>query len=134
MNTQIKRIKCGNGNCYILSQGESAILVDTGRTKFREKIIEKCKEFNVQLIILTHGHVDHIQNAAYLSKKLSAPIAISRKDLDLIKDNMLQPLKAGTFLGKIVLALSIKSFKSDYIEEFSPTVFLGGVRILIVMM
>lgn len=28
--SEIHRIKCGNGNCYIISNGKDGILVDTG--------------------------------------------------------------------------------------------------------
>lgn len=74
--------------------------------------------------MLTHGHFDHSQNAAYLSEKLNAPIAIHKDDLELIPDNMTQALYAHTFLGKIVLYVSIKNFNSDNLPEFTTTVFL----------
>ena len=68
--------------------------------------------------------MDHIQNAAYLSKELGAPIAMNAEDIPLIEDNMRQPLKAESFLGKIVLALSEKSFREDEISAFEPDVLL----------
>ena len=122
--TEVKRIKCGNGNCFIISKGNNAVLVDTCRTKYREKILNACKGHNIRLIVLTHGHMDHIQNAAYLSKELGAPVAMNAEDIPLIEDNMRQPLKAESFLGKIVLALSIKSFREDEISAFEPDVLL----------
>ena len=67
---KIERIKCGNGNCYLVSEGNNAILVDTSRTQYKDEILETCRKKDTKLIILTHGHVDHIQNAAYLSKEL----------------------------------------------------------------
>jgi len=63
----INRIQCGNGNCFLVSNDSSSILVDTARHKYRDKILTACKGENVKLIILTHGHVDHVENAAYLS-------------------------------------------------------------------
>lgn len=75
----IHRISAGNVNCYIVADKDKAILIDTGRKKYREKILEKCKEFNVSLIVLTHGHMDHCQNAAYLANALNIPVAISKK-------------------------------------------------------
>lgn len=124
--TEVKRIKCGNGNCFIISKGDNAILADTCHTKYREKILNACKGYNIRLIVLTHGHIDHIQNAAYLSRELNAPIAMNGEDIPLIEDNMRQPLKAESFLGKIVLALSEKSFREDEIPAFEPTVLLKG--------
>lgn len=121
---RILRIPCGNVNCYLVSNGENAILVDTCREKYRQKILDACNPFRVRLLVLTHGHVDHVQNAAFLSQKLDCPVAMHRADRSLLTDNMNQPLSAGSFLGKIVLSASIKSFKTDDIPVFSPTVFL----------
>lgn len=67
-------------NCYIVTDNDRAILIDTGRKKYRDKILEKCREQHVSLIVLTHGHMDHCQNAAYLANALHIPIAMNKKD------------------------------------------------------
>lgn len=70
-------------NCYLVTQGDSSILIDAG-LKGKEKKIEKtCRERNVRLILLTHGHLDHIQNATYLSKQLQVPVAMHKEDVVL---------------------------------------------------
>lgn len=120
----IHRIVSGNVNCYIVADNGRAILIDTGRTKYREKILEKCKEFHVSLIVLTHGHMDHCQNAAYLAGALQIPIAMSEKDINLIPDNRKQPLSAKTLLGKMVLSVSLNSFEKDSLETFEPAIYL----------
>lgn len=121
---EIKRIKVGNGNCYLIINGKDAILVDTGREKYREKVLDACRDYHVTLLALTHGHVDHVQNAAFLAEKLNVPIAMQRADLELLENNEAQPLKAKALAGKIVLAASIRSFRTDPIPPFTPTVFL----------
>lgn len=121
---EVKRIKCGNGNCYIVKDGDSSILVDTARTKYREQILAQCRQEHITLILLTHTHMDHCQNAGFLSEQLQVPIAIAREDESLIADNMKQELKADTLLGKVVLAASIQSFHKDVIPSFQPEVFL----------
>lgn len=83
---KIHRIASGNVNCYIVSDNDKAILIDTGRKKYYEKILERCKKFHVSLIVLTHGHMDHCQNAAYLAEALHIPIAINKNDMDLIPE------------------------------------------------
>ena len=120
----IKRIRVGKGNCYLLINGGNAVLVDTGRRKDREKILEACRGYHVTLIALTHGHVDHVQNAAFLAEKLNVPIAMHRADLELLQNNEAQPLKAKTLTGKFILAASIRSFRTDPIPAFTPAVFL----------
>ena len=120
----VHRIVSGNVNCYIVTNKDKAILIDTGRKKYREKILEKCKEYHVSLIVLTHGHMDHCQNAAYLANALRIPVAMSEKDMDMIPDNRKQPMSAKTFLGKIVLLVSLSSFEKDSLDVFEPTIYL----------
>ena len=122
--SNIKKIKCGHANCYLIYGDNGAVLVDTAQSKFRDKIFSICKDKNIKLILLTHGHVDHIQNAAYLSKKLNAPLAIHKADYKLSKDNMSEPLYAHSILGKVILALSIKSFNQNKIQPFEPEIYL----------
>jgi len=121
---EIERIKCGNGNAYIVSGSESAILVDTCHKEYRELIFRKCQLKNVRLIVLTHGHFDHVQNAAYLSNKLGAPIAMQRDDYALSKEKLAQPLMAHTMLGKVIMKMSQKGFEQAEIEPFVPEIYL----------
>lgn len=121
---EIERIQAGNGNCYLIISGRNAVLVDTGRKKYREKILKACRDYHVTLLALTHGHVDHVQNAAFLAERLNVPIAMHRADLELLKNNAAQPLKTMALTGKILLAASRRSFRTDLIPAFTPTVFL----------
>ena len=120
----IERIQCGNGNVYLISNDDKAVLVDTCRIQYRALILEKCKAKNIRLIVLTHGHVDHIQNAAFFSKELNVPIAMHKDDYALTKNNLAEPMFAHSLLGKIIVKLSQKSFEADVIEPFEP-VFLA---------
>lgn len=120
----IQRICCGNVNCYIVANGKTAVLVDTGREKFRQKVLDACRGFDMRLLILTHGHVDHVQNAAFLAETFGIPIAMHKADVPLLGDNMLQPLFSRGILGRLVLSASIKSFREDEIPGFAPNFFL----------
>ena len=121
---KVQRIKCGNGNCYIIEENGNAVLVDTARPKYQDKVLLACRKTNIRLIILTHTHMDHCQNAAFISDKLNVPIAICRADEELIKDNMIQTLFAKTLAGKLVLLFSEKSFNHDQIPVFTPKIYL----------
>lgn len=122
--TEIHRIKCGNGNCYIAENGDSGVLVDTGKKEYAAKVLEACRAYNVKLIVLTHAHFDHAENTAEISEKLGIPIAMSEKDVGLISSNNTQQLYADSFLGKIVLSVSLKDFSKRAMPPFKPTVFL----------
>lgn len=123
--SEIHRIKCGNSNCYIVENGTSGILVDTGKKEFLNKVIEQCKAYNVKLIVLTHAHFDHAENAAQISNALGIPIGMNEKDCSLIESNTNQRLSAESFLGKIVLSVSLKEFSARTMEEFKPDVLLN---------
>lgn len=107
-------------------QGSKLLQYSLGKLKKKgfKKILEKCKDFQVSLFVLTHGHMDHCQNAAYLANALHIPIAMNKKDMNLIPDNRKQALLAKTFLGKIVLSVSLSSFEKDSLEVFEPTIYL----------
>lgn len=122
--SEIHRIKCGNGNCYIIENGNNGILVDTGKREFENQVIEQCKAYNVKLIVLTHAHFDHAENAAQISNALGIPIGMNEKDCDLIKSNTNQSLFAKTLLGKIVLSASLKDFSARTMQEFKPDILL----------
>ena len=112
---EIKRIRCGNVNTYLIEEHGRAILVDTGRIGSEEKILAQCQKTKVELIVLTHGHVDHVQNTACLKKELGVPVALHKKDLNLIKDGIHEPLRYQGFLGMVVAEVSAKSYETDRI-------------------
>lgn len=122
---KIERIKCGNGNCYLISHKGSAVLVDTSLEKYRGKILNACKPYKMRLLVLTHGHIDHAQNAAFLARELNIPIAMHKADVNLLSDNNAQKLYANTLLGKIVLKVSVDSTFKELFPSFTPNVFLS---------
>ncbi len=122
--SEVHRIKCGNGNCYIIENGTNAILVDTGKKEYVNQVLKACKPYSIKLLILTHAHFDHAENAAQISEALNIPIAMSEKDSDLIESNNNQELFSETFLGKIVLSASLKDFSARPMRVFQPDILL----------
>ena len=57
--SRIKRVHCGDVNCHLVQGEQGAILVDTGRAGYGEKLLPLCRQWDVRLIVLTHGHLDH---------------------------------------------------------------------------
>ncbi len=49
---KVQRIKCGNGNCYIIEEKGNAVLVDTARPKYRDKVLLACHKVNIRLIFV----------------------------------------------------------------------------------
>lgn len=94
-NIKIHRIKCGNGNCCIIEQNNNAILVDTGKIEFQNQIQDSINKFSIKLIVLTHGHFDHCENAGYFSRLFNVPIAMNKKDINCGK--------AGVIIGDALM-------------------------------
>lgn len=120
---EITQIHAG-ANCYLVTQENASILVDTGVKGFEEKVLKQCEGKEVRLIVLTHGHIDHMQNAAYLAQKLQVPIAMHEKDIPLLKDNLCREMKAKGILGNMVRFFSVMSAKSAQVDSFVPDIFL----------
>lgn len=121
---QIKQIRCGNVNCYLLEEHGRAILVDTGRNGYEEKILTHCCKVNVELIVLTHGHLGHAQNAAYLTRALGAPVALHWAELALIEGHLKEPYLYKGMLGMVLAEVSAKRYETEEIPEFKPEIFL----------
>lgn len=122
--TEIKQIVCGMVNCYLVTGKEGSILVDTGETGYDEKVLKKCEHKNVRLLVLTHGHIDHIQNTAYLAGRLGIPVAMHKKDVELKQNQFAQPLTGRGIFGKALEVASKSKMRRNRIEDFEPEIFL----------
>ncbi|WP_394522459.1 MBL fold metallo-hydrolase [Lacrimispora sp. JR3] len=120
----IEQIRCGSVNSYLIEERGRAILVDTGRKGFEEKILNVCRRTKVELILLTHGHFDHVQNTAYLAHKLDVPVAMHQADLSLLKADFPEPVSYQGFLGMLVAEVSAKSVDKDKIPVFTPEIYV----------
>src|SRR5690606_23683471 len=87
-------------------------------------VLKACRSYNVRLIVLTHAHYDHAENAAELSERLKAPIAMHKGDVDLIGSNNNQSMSARTIPGKFILAVSLMGYSARKMKMFTPSVFL----------
>ena len=115
--TEIKRIKGGTDNCYLVIDGRKAILVDTASKQNLDQVTAECDKYEIKLIMLTHVHFDHAENAAELSGRYDVPVAIHRKDEELFDHFDKQPLKSSGLVGHVVLGLSLKVLRNTRIEK-----------------
>ena len=77
-------------NCYILETFKSnCILIDAPCQG--HKILDKIAELGLtlKLIILTHGHIDHINAAKYLQENTGCQVLISELDAPMLTDSRL---------------------------------------------
>ena len=74
-------------NLYVIKGKNGDILIDTGFIGMRKKLKRWLDKFNIKLVILTHAHIDHTWNAAYIKKLYNCKIAISKKDIENIDNS-----------------------------------------------
>ena len=80
MSVYIASLNSGsNGNCYYISDGHDAVLVDAGiscRETERRMLRIGLSMRNVRAIFISHEHIDHIRGVPVLSKKYNLPVYI----------------------------------------------------------
>jgi hydroxyacylglutathione hydrolase len=127
MASEIRPINLGGVNCYLVKTGSGFVLIDTGfsfRRRALKNELEKqgCRPGNLDLIIITHGDLDHTGNCAYLRKRYGARIAVHRAEsLAIEKGNMTlnREQKQGIF-SRLLLAF----FGSLLYTRFKPDLYL----------
>ena len=68
-------------NTYLITKGDRAVIVDPGLDFI--SILDEVKQYKVEAILITHGHVDHIDGCGYIE----APIYVGKEDLINFSDN-----------------------------------------------
>lgn len=114
---KIQWIKGKTDNCYIVSEGKDAVLVDTASGESYETVLKECSKYNIRLIVLTHVHFDHAENAAKLSRIFGVPVAYHPADDPLFDSFDNQPLKSFGIVGKVVLGMSLKVLRNTAVER-----------------
>lgn len=119
-----ERIACGMANAYLLHGDGGSILIDTGAEKYREKVAKACQNAGVRLILLTHGHFDHCQSAAYLTRRLKCSIGIAVEDAALLERNEKRKVYGKGILGRFYADASNRNIEQNEIEAVTPDVIL----------
>lgn len=94
----------GMVNAFLL-RGERTILVDTGVPGSGEAILAAMKRNRidpraVSLILITHGHFDHMGSASDLRERLGAPAAVGESDLQALRTGVPPPLTPTCLFGR----------------------------------
>ena len=121
---EIKRIKGGTDNCYLVTDGGQAILVDTASGQNLDQVMAECDKYTLKLIVLTHVHFDHAENAAALSARYGVPVAIHRKDEELFDSFDKQPLKSSGLVGCVVLGMSLKVLRNTTVARPDSLIYV----------
>ncbi|MBO4680404.1 MAG: MBL fold metallo-hydrolase [Clostridiales bacterium] len=122
---KVIRIKGGTDNCYVVTDGKAAILVDTASGENLEMVTAECDKYEMKLIFLTHVHFDHAENAKALSERYNVPVAINRVDEELFESFDKQPLKSYGLVGKVVLGMSLKVLRNTEVKKPENLIYVS---------
>ena len=131
MENNFNIIQVGVTNCYLLKSGSCNILIDTGY-KGKAKIILDFLENNeippksIGLIILTHGHYDHIGNASEIKKISGAKTLVHADDSTLLGSGITdsQCTKPLNIWGKILLS-KVSSIDTSF-NPLKPDIIINS--------
>lgn len=117
----------GGVNCYLVkTEDGDFILIDTGLSNSRKALDRElenagCIPGHLKLIVITHGDIDHVGNAAYLRNRFASKIAIHPLEASVVENgNMFGNRKNRTLITSILYPL----FKLGKPNRFKPDVLL----------
>jgi len=115
-------------NCYLLKNDAGYYLIDAGMKKGWAQLENQmeeagCRPGDLKLIIITHGHLDHVGNAAHLRDRYGAKIAMHHGDTEIIETGDMFVDSGGGTVIKLVGFLMKALGLSDY-EKFTPDLIL----------
>ncbi len=113
-----------DGNAFLVSGQAGSILIDTGTEKNRDNIKKACMDKNVKLILLTHGHFDHCQNAAYLADAFQCPVGIGAEDAELLEQGIQRRVCGKGIWGTVYAAAANYNITHKNMNCIRPDVIL----------
>jgi hydroxyacylglutathione hydrolase len=129
MRVSIHTITLGFDHCYII-QGERVIMIDGGAPKQAKtftKAIERLsiKPDDIKLMVLTHGHWDHIGSAKEIKDLTGAKLALHREEKSWLEKS-LKPLPPGvTTWGNIFVKILAMFMPLVHIPATDVDIVLG---------
>jgi glyoxylase-like metal-dependent hydrolase (beta-lactamase superfamily II) len=114
-------------NCHLVKTPSGFILIDTGLSKRRSDLVREleaagCGPGDLRLIIITHGHLDHNGNTAYLREKYGAKVAMHGGDSVMAESGDMFVGVKGFTVAVIRLLLPLMGM-SRY-DSFNPDIVL----------
>jgi hydroxyacylglutathione hydrolase len=107
MDAEIHRLPMGICNCYLIKE-DGLVLVDAGPPNHAGKLRQKLQPLSIEptditLMLLTHGHYDHIGSASGVKALTGCKVAISHREKEWV-EQALRPLPPGIGVWGISLA------------------------------
>jgi len=109
--TEIHKLSLGICNCYLIKE-DGLILVDAGLQNQGKNFLKQLKQLSIEpkdisLILLTHGHWDHIGSVNELKRLTGCKVAVNQREKDWV-EQAFKPLPPGIGLRANLLGVVIK--------------------------
>ena len=129
MSVSIHPIRLVYSECYLI-RSEVSILIDTGIPNKAKDIVQALERLAVQpeeipLILITHGHWDHIGSAKEIKEITGAKIAMHQRDKDRLEKSLKLLPPGVTLWGRIIMGLAAMRIASVQIPATDVDVVLG---------
>jgi hydroxyacylglutathione hydrolase len=129
MSVNIYPVILGFDHCYII-RGEGTIMVDGGAPKKAREFTDSIKKLSlkpgdIQLMVMTHGHWDHIGSAKEIKELTGAKIAMHEREKEWLEKS-LKPLPPGiTPWGHVFKGIMTMFMPLVHISSTGVDVVLG---------
>lgn len=140
MDKNIIPMKMGKSNAYLIPSKNGYILVDAG-VKGKEKVIKETLERNgasfsdIDLIIVTHVHYDHVGSLSALKSLSKAPVMVHQKEYELLASGLsdfpkgtMKFSKAVSKIANAVLSGSFEGVKADILIDDTYDLSIFGIN------
>ena len=128
--SRILTVRLGVAKCFLVRGKEGYLLIDAGTKNKARKLWNFLKKHNIppqdiNLIVVTHGHIDHIGSLAEIREKTRALVIAHKEDKEMLITGQSRPLRgvskvADLFIrnmGKISMKIVSESVEPDVVIE-----------------
>lgn len=126
-DSKVHPINLGHYNIYLIQTDNGYILVDTGMPNMNMKLDDAFQKYEVdpkriQLIILTHGHMDHVGSTAYVKKITGGKVLCHKSISDKLADGKIEEALPQNFKGRVLNILT--GFMGPKIDAVNPDIVI----------
>ena len=119
----------GAGNCYVIKD-KGAIMIDSGTPNKEKNFVKSLKKLSIKpedikLVILTHGHWDHIGSAKEIKEITGAKIAMHQLEKDCLEKSLMLVPPAVNRWGHIFAWIMSRFMPLVHIPSTDVDIILG---------
>jgi hydroxyacylglutathione hydrolase len=104
-------------NCFLIEHAGQTTLIDAPQDSANWVAAESAK---IDLLLLTHGHIDHVFDAARIQCEHHCQVGYHRDGIQMLTEP--------GFFRKIGFQFDVEPVKADFLIDETPSVVLGGIE------